>query len=219
MPRDKKERKEDGPPSQAWIVTFSDCMTLLLCFFVLLMTFSSFEEAKFSQLAGAFQSKSYDALEHNPRMQKNSYFDRPYRANEVEEGSAVPTDRPKHDNPPRPPLEMLDVDMDKDCTIFYLPSGEVFYARGHVLTHSAREFCDVLAEFLREKPCRVVIGETSNREAESFRRSWAIMRYLITQKRIASRRFSINAEAIASPERFGDKAVVAVSLVNVKIEE
>jgi len=219
MPRDKKKKPNEGGPSQAWIVTFSDCMTLLLCFFVLLMTFSSFEEVKFSQLAGAFQSMSYDALEYNPRLQRNSYRERPYSANEVEEGSSVPTDKPKHDDPPRAPLEILDVDMDKDCTTFYLPSSEVFYARGHVLTYSAREFGDALAEFLRGKPCRIVIGETSSREAEGFRRSWAIMRYLIVQKKIASRRFSINAELIALPERFGGKAVVVVSLVNVKIEE
>lgn len=39
----------------AWVMTFADLMTLLMCFFVLLLSFSEMDVAKFKQLAGSMQ--------------------------------------------------------------------------------------------------------------------------------------------------------------------
>ncbi|MHC4104970.1 MAG: flagellar motor protein MotB, partial [Planctomycetota bacterium] len=45
MAREKKQVVEDeAPGAPEWMVTFSDCMTLLLTFFVLLLSFSSFDD-------------------------------------------------------------------------------------------------------------------------------------------------------------------------------
>ena len=35
---------DEDPGAPEWMVTFSDCMTLLLTFFVLLLSFSSFDD-------------------------------------------------------------------------------------------------------------------------------------------------------------------------------
>ena len=50
----------DGAPSKPagapkWMVTFADLSTLLLCFFVLLLSFSEMDVAKFKQLAGSMR--------------------------------------------------------------------------------------------------------------------------------------------------------------------
>src|SRR3972149_5758378 len=51
MAREKKQPESDeAPGAPDWMVTYSDCMTLLLTFFVLLMTFSSFDERIFREL-------------------------------------------------------------------------------------------------------------------------------------------------------------------------
>jgi chemotaxis protein MotB len=47
----KKETK--GVP--AWVMTFADLMTLLMCFFVLLLAFSEMDAAKFKQLSGSMK--------------------------------------------------------------------------------------------------------------------------------------------------------------------
>ncbi len=47
----KKESK--GVP--AWVMTFADLMTLLMCFFVLLLAFSEMDAAKFKQLSGSMK--------------------------------------------------------------------------------------------------------------------------------------------------------------------
>lgn len=39
-----------------WVMTFADLMTLLMCFFVLLLSFSEMDVAKFKQLAGSMQN-------------------------------------------------------------------------------------------------------------------------------------------------------------------
>ncbi len=50
MNRSKKKKKEEIPDAgaPAWMTIYGDMMTLLLCFFVLLLSFSSIDEGKFS---------------------------------------------------------------------------------------------------------------------------------------------------------------------------
>ena len=48
---EKQEKK--GVP--AWVMTFADLMTLLMCFFVLLLSFSEMDVAKFKQLSGSMK--------------------------------------------------------------------------------------------------------------------------------------------------------------------
>lgn len=52
----------DGAPEKAeaagvpaWVMTFADLMTLLMCFFVLLLSFSEMDVAKFKQLSGSMK--------------------------------------------------------------------------------------------------------------------------------------------------------------------
>ncbi|MFK7828931.1 MAG: flagellar motor protein MotB [Congregibacter sp.] len=48
------EADDDAPPgSPAWMATFADLMSLLMCFFVLLLSFSEMDVNKFKQIAGS----------------------------------------------------------------------------------------------------------------------------------------------------------------------
>ena len=53
-----KKKKEDAPApgSPAWMATFSDLMNLLLCFFVLLFSMSSVDQAKWDAMAQSLAS-------------------------------------------------------------------------------------------------------------------------------------------------------------------
>ncbi len=48
--------EEEGGGAPEWVVTFSDMMSLLLCFFVLLFSMSTIEKDKFKELALSLQS-------------------------------------------------------------------------------------------------------------------------------------------------------------------
>ena len=47
-----KEEKED-PPDESWMGTFADTITLLMAFFVMLLTFSEFDIPAYEELSSA----------------------------------------------------------------------------------------------------------------------------------------------------------------------
>jgi len=50
------EQKQESGGVPAWVMTFADLMTLLMCFFVLLLSFSEMDVAKFKQLSGSMKN-------------------------------------------------------------------------------------------------------------------------------------------------------------------
>jgi chemotaxis protein MotB len=61
MAKPKKEEPASGSP--AWMGTYSDLVTLLFCFFVLLYAMSSIDEAKFQSLANSFAGKPVSVVD------------------------------------------------------------------------------------------------------------------------------------------------------------
>ncbi len=76
MPREKKqEEQEEGAPS--WMVTFSDMVTLILTFFVLLVSMMVVDPKKFVEVLGVFQRTSgegYDKPLVEPPIPTESFF-------------------------------------------------------------------------------------------------------------------------------------------------
>lgn len=56
MSEDTLEKKCPPAGSPAWMATFADLMSLLMCFFVLLLSFSEMDALKFKQLAGSMKN-------------------------------------------------------------------------------------------------------------------------------------------------------------------
>jgi chemotaxis protein MotB len=59
---------EHGTPT--WMCTFADLMSLLLCFFVLLLSFSEMDAAKYKQVAGSLE-KAFGLDKEDPTMGSN----------------------------------------------------------------------------------------------------------------------------------------------------
>ncbi len=49
------QKKEEGGGAPAWVMTFADLMSLLMCFFVLLLSFAEMDLQKFKQIAGSMK--------------------------------------------------------------------------------------------------------------------------------------------------------------------
>lgn len=56
------------PGAPKWVVTFGDLMSLLLCFFVLLLSFSEMDKQKYKQVAGSME-KAFGVQRKNRVMQ------------------------------------------------------------------------------------------------------------------------------------------------------
>jgi len=67
-----KKKEEGGAPK--WMCTFADLMSLLVCFFVLVLSFSTMDNLKFKQVAGsmkdAFGLQKHSRVNESPRGQQ-----------------------------------------------------------------------------------------------------------------------------------------------------
>ena len=56
MAEEEPPKKQDGGGAPEWMCTFADLMSLLLCFFVLLLSFSTMDNMKYKQVAGSMKN-------------------------------------------------------------------------------------------------------------------------------------------------------------------
>jgi len=182
-----------------WMVTFSDCMTLLLCFFVLLLSFSSFDEDVFPKLAMAFARALYA---ENPPLEKDKGAFLPtsqFVAIEyLGEGSEKPTLAKGGDEGLKEETESADFHSRK---VFLISSKRIFWAKGTTISSEGRNILATMASFLKEVPNRIVIsengpGDEEDNEQFGLLRAWAVMEYLTTKQGLEKSWFS---RAAASP--------------------
>lgn len=73
--RKKPVEADDGGGAPEWMVTFCDCMTLLLTFFVLLLSFATFHKETMPRLGVSF-SEALPALGLSRNEQRDSLWDK-----------------------------------------------------------------------------------------------------------------------------------------------
>ena len=185
------EEQVGGCPD--WMVTFCDCMTLLLTFFVLLLSFATFDKETLPQLGQSFaQALPSIGLSANDR--KDSAWKKMNSDETVKqtEGSETPTTVKKQTSNFMREKRALDF---RNLKVFSVASESFFYAQGIAISTQGREVLDALAVFLENQTGRVVISENGpdgNSEL-GLRRATAVMDYLVTQKGLSKYRFSISA--------------------------
>jgi chemotaxis protein MotB len=189
------------------MVTFSDCMTLLLTFFVLLLSFSSFDKEVFDEfkttLAGGFPSVSLagkysrDASSLIERMRSRQY---------LEQGG----DRPTHEQGTQARVKTeTKVGDFHGHKVFLTSSEKIFWGKGTTISSEGHTILATLALFLAEVQGRPVISESlpgsdsSDREL-GLARAWAVMELLTTTHGLDKNRFSISASGTVAPVSFSN---------------
>jgi len=179
------------------MVTFSDCMTLLLTFFVLLLSFSAFDDSIFAKLRVIY-SRGLNSITPLRLSESETFL---YmldltRSNDLEKGSEKPTlDRGTEDQS-KQDTEPPDFHTRK---VFLISSERVFVGKGTLLTMDGRRLLSEMGDFIAEVQPRVVISENGPAGGGDLglRRAWAILDYFANKKKLDTECFSIAAESTA----------------------
>ena len=191
----KKAEPDEAPGAPEWMVTFSDCMTLLLTFFVLLLSFSSFDEKVFRRLQASFfnalpgvnqsDEASRDAVLPTEQIEETP---------DLVEGSEKPTlNKGLEDNL----KEETPTDF-RSRKVFSISSERIFWGKGTLISAEGRRIMTKMASFLKEVPTRVVVNENGPASEEGaeqlgLSRAWAVMEYLTSEHNLNKKWFSISS--------------------------
>ena len=197
MGRKRKQSEPDGPAgAPEWMVTFSDCMTLLLTFFVLLLSFSSFSDQKDIFRTTVIFSEQPSLSSETSKEQESLAATELFQYSEdLGKGSEKPTlARGGEDNL----KEETEPANFRNRKIFLISSDTIFWGKGTRISVQGEKILTAMASFLNEVPNRVVISESGQTEAQSsghsgLQRAWAVMEYLTTKQALDKQQFSISA--------------------------
>lgn len=199
MLRGREQEPDEPQGAPEWMVTFSDCMTLLLTFFVLLLSFSSFDDKAFRRMGSAL-SAGLPSVGTSISWDRDAFLDMEkikYKK-EVDKGSEKPTLDEENEgileeqaNPPNL----------HNRKVFLTSSDKVFWGRGTLISFKGREILSDMASFLETVPNKIIISENGqiNQKAEpnsrdiGLQRAWAVMNYLTVKQGLDRKRFSISA--------------------------
>jgi chemotaxis protein MotB len=217
----KKKVPEDKPPGQGWLVTFSDCMTLLLCFFVLLLSFSSFDQQSLSRLEGVIDVRHFKEMTDIKEQVAEADVTRPKT---VIDQTRLGSDRimdidPKVIHHPKRRREVFDSDVYKDRKVLYIPSDRLFRKDSAQWKRDGRDVLRRIAELIVLVPSHVTVAESSKaREGQAsdlgLMRSMAVMKYLVVKSGLDSEQFGVMGSDPGLINRFGGRSVIQVTLRN-----
>lgn len=212
--RPKQTESDDDTGAPEWMVTFSDCMTLLLTFFVLLLSFSSFDDKIFIRMESSFEEglaslglsivKNRDALDAMPII---------LPIEEPEAGSDKPTVDGQYASHVDESLDFLNF---QNQRVFLLPSDKVFLGMGLLMSAAGREILADMGALLKAVSNSVVISEHPvSMESESdnlgLERAWEIVRFIAGEAGLDKTRFSISATGTMAEDRLRDSGLLATN--------
>jgi chemotaxis protein MotB len=217
----KNIEPDEDPGAPEWMVTFSDCMTLLLTFFVLLLSFSSFDSSALDNVQRAFGLGQPDSAAQPGRSKGTLAQAEAIRAiKDIPKGSRIPTPTDKAIGNMSSKRRLTDYQRQK---VFSIPSEDLFAGNANVINPKNRALLDYMTVFLKTNPSRVVICEFDPKTPEksdrtSTQRAWTLMKYFIDSK-VEAERFSITGSSMLTRNDNLDKRQVVITLLEESVYE
>lgn len=199
-----RPRKDDGPSTPEWIVTFSDIISLLVTFFVLLLTYSDINNQKLVMVKGAIQG-SLGLLDANKRdaaglesrsvsfikTPRTKYSELPGPDHDQDE------DKLSYPDPQDQPLP-LEKTMDRTC--FRLKTDIIFAPGSTKLPANATATLESVANVMRHYDNHLLIkgyADIDKGAMKDYRqaatRAYRVWDYLVKDAGIAPQRLAIAA--------------------------
>ena len=195
----RRKRKQPEPEQEAgapeWMVTFRDCMTLLLTFFVLLLSFSSFDENLFRKLRVIFDKQFSISLRDTKDKEALLAIELIQYHEDLDKGSEKPTLEKGVEDNLKKETEPANIHERK---VFLVSSDKIFWGKGTVISFQGQKVLSDMASFLKEIPDKVVVsengqGDKKDSEHLGLQRAWAVIEYFMTKQGLDKGQFSIAA--------------------------
>ncbi|HEG42673.1 hypothetical protein LCGC14_2401860 [marine sediment metagenome] len=217
---DRKIRQEEQGPIGApeWMVTFSDCMTLLLTFFVLLLSFTAFGENTLPNLGNAFTESMSSSIGMNNRTARDAMRAQ-QQVKEVERVKKGSETKPSTEDEINKIMKQKRPIDFKNLKVFAIPSEKLFWGDGAAISRSGQKLLDSLSILFKVVPSRVVISENgpNTNQQMALRRSLKVVEYM-TSKGIEGNNFSITTSPMMrSGQR--DRRMLEITLLDPGIYE
>ena len=206
----KKVESSGGPTGSEWIATFSDTMTLLLTFFILLYSFSTVDAGKLKQISDALQSVLTG-------QSGNSIFDYSMKYGEVpivgeitetaqipiEEGITEPTmyDTVKKFIDDNKLESVVQIKEDSRGIIIQLRDNILFESGSSDLKENSKSILEKISTLILSFPNEIIIeGHTDNVPIKNFKfasnwelsssRAISVLKYFVDIKKVSPYRVS-----------------------------
>ena len=212
----KPQPPEEEPGAPEWILTFSDCMTLLLTFFVLLITFSAPGSGPVISQTSAVFRRIMPGLGRSDERYRNALLNihgvepAEYRAT----GSETPSSETTGWGNLKEDFGSRDLSSRR---VFLIPSEKIFWGKGTFVSLQGRDILQTMADLLKRLPDRVIISEGGYGGAKvgdslGLQRAWVMLEYLAARQHLGRDRFSlsvtrtVNREAAQATVRYENGA-------------
>ena len=209
-PKSGPPKKSEGIP--AWMATFADMVTLLLCFFVLLLSFTNTDVTNFRRMLGSIQ----EAL--GVQLDDKGALSTPYADNNFKERRSARESREivelgarlKQFIRSKDLTHMARVSNDKSGVMLRFNNSAVFDKGSAVLTPAAQKALDVVIAGMENKNFNLIIrGHTDGDLPESslYQSNWELsaaraatcLRYILAHSDISPDRMKAVGYASAKP--------------------
>ncbi len=209
--REPPESKEEGAPE--WLTTFSDLMSLLLTFFVLLLSFANMDIQKFQDMLGSIQGafgvqtkrKEAEYVAFSP----SKYESKVKLTKEDKQvlGMVLSVKSSMSDLTKTYPM---DITTEDNGVLIRIQSDALFKKGTAILLPSSKKVLDSIVKLLKKNDWMVAIrGHTDDREAKNSKypsgwelstaRAAAVLRYILAKGKFNPRRFRAEGYADTLP--------------------
>ena len=159
-PRKRMEHVEEAPPVMGWLTSYADMMTLIACFFILMMAFANYDPAGFTR-------KTKEVSKH---FNKAKYKSNDTKLTQLQEEIAV-----------HPELKKMAKVSVKDSALVVTFSGSAIFPSGtHQLSKNSILVLDAMIDIIKAKDpnFRILVeGHSDNQamaEGTTFTSNWAL---------------------------------------------
>jgi hypothetical protein len=208
-----KPPEEEGEGAPLWMISFADMASLLMAFFVMLTTFSSFgpkEAIKLRQVINATLAPNLYGgwLREQPLGRMGRQMP---ASGQGEKGSEKPT--VEEPSGPGSLAESKPKDF-RSQKVFIIESEKAFLGSGTAISAEGREFLDSLALLLSKVSGRIAVSEVGpgNNPDTGINRAIAVVEYLCG-KDVPKNRCSIGTRATMPETNYKTSRILEITLL------